>query len=188
MTRTSSRCSSAGCPQSARDCARETRLRAGVLGRHDPGNPEADRSDPSRGRGVPSGHGKRSLHRNLPPRRGPNFNSLLNTDEGTLDPLHGGIDLSPRVRIYRAGGLSSVAPRSDRRCPSLANSSPAGCHHNLRLSPSGFSRRWDTPAGEAARAGTLLKGPFTQEVHASRGVTGLSRRFGLSCCLLTMPR
>jgi anaerobic selenocysteine-containing dehydrogenase len=54
--------------------------------------------------GIPGGHGRRSLHRNPQARQGPNFNALLNTDEGTFDPLHGGIDLSPRVRIDRAGG------------------------------------------------------------------------------------
>jgi len=54
--------------------------------------------------GIPGGHGKRSLHRDPRARRGPNFNALLNTDEGTFDPLHGGIDLSPRVKIVRARG------------------------------------------------------------------------------------
>jgi anaerobic selenocysteine-containing dehydrogenase len=57
--------------------------------------------------GIPGGHGKQSMHRNPLARRGPNFNALLNTAEGTFDPLHGGIDLSPRVKIYKAGGDST---------------------------------------------------------------------------------
>jgi anaerobic selenocysteine-containing dehydrogenase len=56
--------------------------------------------------GVPAGHGKRSMHRNPLTRRGPDFNALLNADEGSFDPLHGGIDLSPRVKVYRAEGVA----------------------------------------------------------------------------------
>lgn len=54
--------------------------------------------------GVPAIHGFRSMHRNPLTRRGPHFNSLLNNAEGTFDPLHGGIDRNPRVRVYRVGG------------------------------------------------------------------------------------
>ncbi len=53
--------------------------------------------------GVPAIHGFRSQHRNPQTRRGPHFNSLLNNAEGTFDPLHGGIDRNPRVRVYLAG-------------------------------------------------------------------------------------
>ncbi len=53
--------------------------------------------------GVPAIHGFRSMHRNPVTRRGPHFNSLLNNAEGTFDPLHGGIDRNPRVRVFRAG-------------------------------------------------------------------------------------
>ena len=53
--------------------------------------------------GVPAIHGFRSQHRNPVTRRGPHFNSLLNNAEGTFDPLHGGIDRNPRVRVFRAG-------------------------------------------------------------------------------------
>lgn len=52
--------------------------------------------------GIPAIHGFRSMHRNPITRRGPHFNSLLSSAEGTFDPVHGGIDRSPRVRVYRA--------------------------------------------------------------------------------------
>ncbi|MHB0869433.1 MAG: molybdopterin-dependent oxidoreductase [Chloroflexota bacterium] len=52
--------------------------------------------------GIPALHGFRSMHRNPVARRGPHFNSLLSSAEGTFDPVHGGIDRSPRVRVYRA--------------------------------------------------------------------------------------
>ncbi|HEX2987784.1 MAG TPA: molybdopterin-dependent oxidoreductase, partial [Chloroflexota bacterium] len=52
--------------------------------------------------GIPAIHGFRSIHRNPVTRRGPHFNSLLSSAEGTFDPVHGGIDRSPRVRVYRA--------------------------------------------------------------------------------------
>jgi anaerobic selenocysteine-containing dehydrogenase len=54
--------------------------------------------------GIPAIHGFRSMHRNPVTRRGPHFNSLLSSAEGTFDPLHGGIDRNPRVRVYRAEG------------------------------------------------------------------------------------
>jgi anaerobic selenocysteine-containing dehydrogenase len=53
--------------------------------------------------GIPAIHGFRSMHRNPMTRRGPHFNSLLSSAEGTFDPLHGGIDRSPRVRVRAAG-------------------------------------------------------------------------------------
>jgi hypothetical protein len=56
-------------------------------------------------------------------RQGSNFNALLNTDEGT-SLLHDGTDLSPRKRIYRTGGQSSVGRRSDNRCPRSTTSLP----------------------------------------------------------------
>jgi anaerobic selenocysteine-containing dehydrogenase len=52
--------------------------------------------------GIPAIHGFKSMHRNPVARRGPHFNSLLSSAEGTFDPVHGGIDRSPRVRIFRA--------------------------------------------------------------------------------------
>ncbi len=55
--------------------------------------------------GIPAIHGFRSMHRNPVTRRGPHFNSLLSSAEGTFDPLHGGIDRNPRVRVYRAEGV-----------------------------------------------------------------------------------
>ena len=56
--------------------------------------------------GIPAIHGFRSMHRNPVTRRGPHYNSLLSSAEGTFDPVHGGIDRNPRVRVYRAqGGL-----------------------------------------------------------------------------------
>lgn len=54
--------------------------------------------------GIPAIHGFRSMHRNPVTRRGPHFNSLLSSAEGTFDPLHGGIDRSPRVKVYSAEG------------------------------------------------------------------------------------
>jgi anaerobic selenocysteine-containing dehydrogenase len=51
--------------------------------------------------GIPAIHGFRSMHRNPVTRRGPHFNSLLSSAEGTFDPVHGGIDRSPRVRVYK---------------------------------------------------------------------------------------
>jgi anaerobic selenocysteine-containing dehydrogenase len=51
--------------------------------------------------GVPGNHGFKSSYRNPATRKGPHFNSLLNSAEGTFDPLHGGIDRNPRVRVYR---------------------------------------------------------------------------------------
>jgi len=54
--------------------------------------------------GIPAIHGFRSMHRNPVARRGPHFNSLLSSAEGSFDPVHGGIDRSPRVRVYRSEG------------------------------------------------------------------------------------
>ncbi len=56
--------------------------------------------------GVPGINGFKSLHGNKLRERGPNFNALLNSSEGSFDPLHGGIDRNPRVKVYRAGGES----------------------------------------------------------------------------------
>jgi anaerobic selenocysteine-containing dehydrogenase len=56
--------------------------------------------------GIPAIHGFRSMHRNPVTRRGPHFNALLNNVEGTFDPLHGGIDRNPRVKVYRVGESS----------------------------------------------------------------------------------
>ncbi len=54
--------------------------------------------------GIPAIHGFRSIHRNPVTRRGPHFNSLLSSAEGTFDPVHGGIDRNPRVKVYSAEG------------------------------------------------------------------------------------
>lgn len=54
--------------------------------------------------GVPGSHGFKFLHHNPATKRGPHFNSILNSAEGSFDPLHGGIDRNPRVRVYRVGG------------------------------------------------------------------------------------
>jgi anaerobic selenocysteine-containing dehydrogenase len=54
--------------------------------------------------GIPGSHGFKSLHRNTATKKGPHFNALLNSAEGSFDPLHGGIDRNPRVRVYRVGG------------------------------------------------------------------------------------
>lgn len=53
--------------------------------------------------GVPGNHGFKSSFRNPANRKGPHFNSLLNSAEGTFDPLHGGIDRNPRVKVSRVG-------------------------------------------------------------------------------------
>jgi anaerobic selenocysteine-containing dehydrogenase len=53
--------------------------------------------------GIPAIHGFRSMHRNPLTRRGPHYNSLLSSAEGTFDPVHGGIDRNPRVRVCRVG-------------------------------------------------------------------------------------
>jgi hypothetical protein len=57
--------------------------------------------------GVPGNHGFKSSYRNPATSKGPHFNSLLNSAEGTFDPLHGGIDRNPRVRVYQVGGNRS---------------------------------------------------------------------------------
>lgn len=54
--------------------------------------------------GIPGSHGLRSKGRNPVARRGPSYNALLDTEEGTFDPLHGGIDRNPRVKVYKAAG------------------------------------------------------------------------------------
>jgi anaerobic selenocysteine-containing dehydrogenase len=54
--------------------------------------------------GIPGINGFKSLHGNPLRERGPNFNLLLNAAEGTFDPLHGGIDRNPRVKVYRVAG------------------------------------------------------------------------------------
>jgi anaerobic selenocysteine-containing dehydrogenase len=54
--------------------------------------------------GIPGIQGFKSSHSNPIRQRGPNFNSLLNSAEGTFDPLHGGIDRNPRVRVHPAAG------------------------------------------------------------------------------------
>jgi anaerobic selenocysteine-containing dehydrogenase len=54
--------------------------------------------------GLPGSHGYKYLHKNPATKRGPHFNALLNSAEGSFDPLHGGIDRNPRVRINHAVG------------------------------------------------------------------------------------
>lgn len=56
--------------------------------------------------GIPGINGFKSVHGNPLRERGPNFNALLNSAEGSFDPLHGGIDRNPRVKVYRTGGKS----------------------------------------------------------------------------------
>ena len=53
--------------------------------------------------GIPGLSGLKTVHGNPLRNRRPNFNFLLNASEGSFDPLHGGIDRNPRVKVYRAG-------------------------------------------------------------------------------------
>ncbi len=52
--------------------------------------------------GLPGISGFKSVHGNPLRNKGPNFNALLNSSEGTFDPIHGGIDRNPRVKVFRA--------------------------------------------------------------------------------------
>lgn len=56
--------------------------------------------------GFPSKHGYYSSHRNPVMRQGPHFNCLLTGQESAIDPVSCGVDLSPRVRVYRVGEVS----------------------------------------------------------------------------------
>ena len=56
--------------------------------------------------GIPGMSGFKSVHGNPLRNRGPNFNALLNSTEGSFDPLHGGIDRNPRVKVSQDGGGS----------------------------------------------------------------------------------
>jgi anaerobic selenocysteine-containing dehydrogenase len=53
--------------------------------------------------GIPGISGLKTIRGNPLRNRRPNFNLLLNAAEGSFDPLHGGIDRNPRVKVYRAG-------------------------------------------------------------------------------------
>ena len=51
--------------------------------------------------GVAGNFGRRSLHMNPISRIGPNFNQLLSPDEGTIDPIGGGLCNTARVKLTR---------------------------------------------------------------------------------------
>ncbi len=53
--------------------------------------------------GIPGINGFPTVHGNPLRNQGPNFNLLLNSTEGSFDPLHGGIDRNPRVKVFRTG-------------------------------------------------------------------------------------
>lgn len=52
--------------------------------------------------GIPALYGSGTIMMNPTAKEGPYFNALLSIDEEvSIDPLHGGIEISPRVRIYK---------------------------------------------------------------------------------------
>ncbi len=54
--------------------------------------------------GISGGYGLGSLHSNPLYRRGPLFNQLITSREDTLDPISGGIELAPCVKIEKKEG------------------------------------------------------------------------------------
>jgi anaerobic selenocysteine-containing dehydrogenase len=52
--------------------------------------------------GVGGNYGRRSMQLNPIARDGQNYNQLLNTDDGTFDPLSTAINISARVKVYKA--------------------------------------------------------------------------------------
>lgn len=51
--------------------------------------------------GIAGTYGTGTMHMNPIAKKGPHYNRLLSTDERTMDPISGGLDTSPRVKVYR---------------------------------------------------------------------------------------
>jgi anaerobic selenocysteine-containing dehydrogenase len=52
--------------------------------------------------GISSGLlGRQAMHLNPASKKGINYNHLLGYDEGTFDPLSGGLEIDPRVKVYK---------------------------------------------------------------------------------------
>lgn len=54
--------------------------------------------------GISGCYGLGTIHSNPLNRKGPNFNTLLSLDDKTFDSLSAGIELAPKVKIYKLGG------------------------------------------------------------------------------------
>lgn len=52
--------------------------------------------------GIAGCYGAGTMHMNPIAKKGPHYNRLLSTDEKTMDPISGGLDTSPRVKVYKA--------------------------------------------------------------------------------------
>ena len=51
--------------------------------------------------GIAGCYGAGTMHMNPIAMKGPHFNSLLSNDESSMDPISGGLDISPRVKVYK---------------------------------------------------------------------------------------
>jgi anaerobic selenocysteine-containing dehydrogenase len=52
--------------------------------------------------GIPGMRGTGTLLQNPIMRKGPHFNRLLSMEDKTFDPVNGSLDVSPRVKVYKA--------------------------------------------------------------------------------------
>jgi hypothetical protein len=51
--------------------------------------------------GIAGCYGAGTMHMNPISRKGPHYNRLLSTDEKSMDHISGGLDTSPRVKVYK---------------------------------------------------------------------------------------
>lgn len=52
--------------------------------------------------GIPGMRGTGTLQQNPMMKPGPHFNRLIPMEDNTFDPVNGSLDVSPRVKIYKA--------------------------------------------------------------------------------------
>jgi anaerobic selenocysteine-containing dehydrogenase len=51
--------------------------------------------------GIAGCYGTGTMHMNPIAKKGPHFNSLLSGDEPSMDPISGGLDIGPKVKVYK---------------------------------------------------------------------------------------
>jgi len=52
--------------------------------------------------GIPGMRGSGTIQQNPMMRQGPHFNRLISMEDNTFDPVNGSLDVSPRVKVYKA--------------------------------------------------------------------------------------
>ena len=53
--------------------------------------------------GISGCYGLGTIHSNPLNRKGPHYNTLVTLADESLDPVSAGVELAPRVRVYRKG-------------------------------------------------------------------------------------